>query len=461
MRSRRRLIWGVVFAAVAASIVVPAPRAVAETVCAEPASGAYPERRDPTDVGMDSGAVAEAVRFGADRAAHAVQIYRHGCLVGEHNPTGNAPLPLASGSKGVASVAVGRAVTLGYFGVDDPIGRFFPEADPNHARLTVRQVLNQTTGLHFSWPADIAALTTGAVAQTLAAPVEREPGTTSLYAQNVLALLAEIIERTTGLDFQDFVQREVMAPLGIERDHWVWLRDRSGTTAVNGGLAMRPADLARIGRMLVQDGRWDGRQLIGRDYLRAATEPTAANGGYGFLWWLNAGDTYHGVNVPQAREYDHPVFPGLPRDVYAFSGALGQFLVMVPSRDMVIVRLGVPTSIDPANPIGFLTGTSNPENRDLFRKAIDAVLDQPDTLGPVPVVDDPVRPLVRTPEDLVALVDPRTTLALLLGADVYSSTHCNVLFCDGRPVGEDIFRLWIDVAGQVSAAVAALNSPPR
>ncbi|MGV9819528.1 hypothetical protein [Nocardia xishanensis] len=59
------------------------------------------------------------------------------------------------------------------------------------------------------------------------------------------------------------------------------------------------------------------------------------------------------------------------------------------------------------------------------------------------------------------LVDPQTVAALLLGVGPYASTECNVLWCNGKPVSEDVFRLILDVAGQISGAVAALGNTPR
>ncbi|GEM30311.1 hypothetical protein NN3_13180 [Nocardia neocaledoniensis NBRC 108232] len=344
--------------------------------CAEPEPGRTPELRAAETVGMDPAAVSAAVSFGAQHLAHAVQIYRHGCLVGQHLATSEIAMPLASGSKGVAAVAIGRAVTLGYLGIDDPLATYFPEADPAHGRITVRQILNQTSGMAFTWPTDIASTAAGtSVHDALTAPIAAEPGTTFLYAQNVLVLLAEIISRTTGTDFLDFLQREVMGPIGIERSSWRWTEDPSGHAMVSGGLSMRPSDLARIGRLLLQNGRWENRNLIDPAYIEAATTPSSANGGYGFLWWLNAGESYRSVDVP-ARLRTRRVFPGLPEDTYAFSGALGQFAVMIPSLDMVIVRLGVPDTFDPADPFSFLTGTSNPNNTELFGKAVAAVTDR-------------------------------------------------------------------------------------
>ncbi|WP_067713791.1 serine hydrolase domain-containing protein [Nocardia yamanashiensis] len=462
-RTSRAAALGIAAFAALSLTAAPAPAEPADSgACAEPEAGKAFERRDAGAAGMDAAAVTDALDFGQRAGGYAVQVYRHGCLIGERTPTGNLPLPLASASKGVASLAVGRAITLGYFGVDDPLVRFFPQADAAHANLTVRQVLTQSTGLHFSWPADIAGIQTDEVLQSLASPAEYEPGTTFQYAQSVLALLPKIIEISTGLDYQEFVQRELMGPLGIDRENWIWLRDRSGNTAVNGGLAMRPADLARIGNLMLHNGSWRGQQLIDADYLREATTPSPANAGYGFLMWLNAGDSYRGVDVPTATLYEHSVFTGSPRDTYAFSGALGQFVVVVPSRDLVIVRLGVPAKIEIGNLQALLTGTSNPDNKELFRRLSAAVTDVPGE-----PYDDPYRypapskPLAKDLGELARLLDPVNAAQILLGVGPYASTGCNLLWCNGKPVPVDVFKLLLDVGGQVLAAAQGLGNTPR
>ncbi|MFC9659951.1 serine hydrolase domain-containing protein [Nocardia sp. NPDC127606] len=364
-----------------AALVAAEPTATppAQNSCAEPAPDQIAERRDARAAGFDPAALNAAMDFGAAKGAIALQVYRHGCLIGDRTNSWNLPMPLASGTKGVLSVAVGRAITLGYFGLDDPIGRFFPQADPAHAAITVRQILTQTSGLHFSWINDITGYYTDPVQQGLNLPVEHDPGTTFQYAQGVLTLLAEIVEIAGQLDFQDFMQRELMDPLGINRQNWFWLRDRSGNSIASGGLAMRPDDFARYGRLMLQNGTWQGRNLIDPDYVRQAAEPTSANGGYGFLLWTNAGDTHWGsFSGPRARLHERPILPGSPRDTYAFSGALGQLAVVVPSLDMVIVRNGIPTRIDPNNLSANLTGTGNPDNQELIRLITAAVDDVPD-----------------------------------------------------------------------------------
>lgn len=465
--SIRRAPWtiGLAAATILTALPLAAPIATAEPAaeqqCADPAAGTPFERRDPAAVGMDPAKVSDALDFGTRAGGVAIQIYRHGCLVGDRTPTGNIPLPLASASKGVAATVVGRAISLGYFGLDDPLAKFFPQVDAAHANLTIRQILNQDTGLHFSWTADLAGLYTDSVLQTLAEPADYEPGTTFQYAQNVIALLPKIIELTTGTDFQDFAQRELMQPLGIARDNWVWLRDRSGNTAVNGGLAMRPDDLGRLGMLMLHNGTWNGQQLIDPGYIREATTGTTANPGYGFLTWLNAGDTYQGVESPKANTYDHPLFPGTPRDMFTFEGALGQFVTVIPSRDLVIIRNGIPMSLNLTNPISMATGASNPDNRELHYRIAAAVTDMP-TEPYVNPYTLPTPPLpVQNLDDLAKLADPVNAATIILGVGPYASSNCNILWCNGKPVPVDVFRLILDVGGQVARAALAASTGPR
>ncbi|MEU7144427.1 serine hydrolase [Nocardia sp. NPDC046473] len=463
MKFRRAWAGGLgVTALVTFSLVCPNAAAEPGVECAEPAAGQAVQRADPAAAGIDSAALTDAIDFGTAKGAYAIQVYRHGCLIGDRTGTGNLPMPLASSSKGVASIAVGRAITLGYFGLDDPLGKFFPQADAAHAALTVRQVLNQTTGLRFTWAADIAGIATDEVLQTLETPLAFDPGTTFQYAQAVLALLPKIVEITTRMDFQDFVQREVMQPLGIARDQWVWLRDRSGNTAVNGGLAMRADDLARFGLLMLHEGRWGDNQLIDPDYLRQARQPTDANGGYGFLFWLNAGNSYKTATVPTAKVFDHPMFPGAPRDLYAFVGALGQFNVVIPSRDMVIVRLGVPGGIDTGNVQTSLAAESNPDNKEFLRRVVAAVTDVP-----AEPFDNPYRygdnfgPVISNLDDLAFWVDPEHTAQILFGVGPYAPSNCNVLWCNGKLIPQDIFSAMLDSTGQIVAALLGLGHGPR
>lgn len=429
--------------------------------CADPDASALFSTADPAALGFDPGKLRTALEFGKAKGAWAVRVYRHGCMAGKIDYDAQAaeklPTPLASSSKGVLSVAVGRAITLGLFRLDDPIGRYFPEADAAHGALTVRQVLNQTTGLKFTWAGTAAGILTEAVQQALHAPFVAAPGTTYDYAQAVLNILVELIERTSGQRFLDWVQTNVFAPLGIARDHWVWLSDRSGEPSGAGGLAMRPDDDARMGQLLLQRGVWRGQRLVSADYIRDAVQPTKANGGYGFMFWLNAGDTYKTASLPKPKVFGHPMFPGTPRDLYSFVGALGQFITVVPSLDLVVVRTGIPQSLDPSNLQVGLAAESNPDNKELLHRITDSVAD-----GPRIPFDEPYHyhdafgPLVSDLGDVVEWTDPALVAQLLLGYGPESIPGCGIVFCNNSNVAADVMRLSTDTPTQVTNALLAL-----
>lgn len=465
-RSTRARALLVAAAVAAGCLLTPIPALAAPTdtslaKCENPDAASLFASADPAKLGFDTAKLQDALNFGKSKGAWVARVYRHGCLAGKADYDANAaeklPTPLASSSKGVLSVAVGRAIALGLFSVDDPISKFFPEADAAHGAITIRQVLNQTTGLKHTWGGTIGGILTEEIQQVLQAPFEFAPGTTYEYAQAVLNILVEVIERSSGQKFLDWVQPNVMEPLGISRDYWVWVTDRSGKPSGAGGLAMRPDADARFGQMLLQDGVWNGKRLLTEDYVKQAAEPTSANGGYGFLFWLNAGDSYKTASVPKAKVFAHPMFPGSPRDLYSFVGALGQFITIIPSLDMVIVRTGIPASLDPNNIQLSLAAESNPDNKEFLRRVAASVND----VAPVPY-DDPYRygdnfgPVITEPGDLVEWADPLLVAKLLLGFGPESIPGCGVIFCSNSNVAADVVNLTTQTFTQVLNALIAL-----
>jgi CubicO group peptidase (beta-lactamase class C family) len=313
--------------------------------CPLPANGKMYAAKDAAQLGFDPARLNAAIQFGTQLLSTSVRVYRHGCLAARSalDPaTAFVPQPMFSGSKTVLSLAVGRAVTLGYLKLDDPIGQYLPEADAEHGAITVRQLLNQSSGLQLVVADEAAALAADPVQYTLALPSWYPPGTEFMYAQNTLTTLSRVLERATGMDFQAFTQQQLMGRIGIPRDHWVWLRDRSGNTFAWGGLLMRPDDEARLGHLMLHRGKWGGEQVISRAYMNQATTGTTANPGHGFLLWLNSGDHYKASLIGRPLLVEQPMLPGSPSDTFGAMGALGQMIIVVPSRDLVFVRNGGP-----------------------------------------------------------------------------------------------------------------------
>lgn len=328
--------------------------------CSTPVGSAPFATAGAEHLDLDRARLERAVSYATARGAQSVRIYRHGCLVAR---SGNDPVTekmrLAGWSmtKGVVSTVVGRAVSMGLMSVDDPISHYLDapdgtELDQAHGELTIRQFLTQTTGLRMAWVNDLwAAGTTDSVADELARPFQAEPGSTFLYAQTAVTVLVALVEAATGEDFQSFAGRELFEPLGIPRIQWRWDRDGAGRSQGFAFLEMAPVAWARLGHLLLREGMWGGRRLIDADYIRQGREGTDANPGYGFLWRTNSGEWNIDSGFPTYERKDEPNWPGLPRDAFAYSGLFDQHMIVIPSLDMVVVRMGLPPELF-GDPIG-------------------------------------------------------------------------------------------------------------
>lgn len=319
------------------------PPAVRAEGCRPPDATGDFERAAPEDVDLDPDAVDSAVFFATRNLAASVRVYRHDCLVATSvaDPdTQFVPAGLWSATKGVVSVLVGRAVTLGKLSVDDTVGRFFPEADAAHGAITVRQLLQMSSGLTFHWANDVAAGGIDSIRFTLGLPFDHEPGTFFEYAQTTVSLLVALTERAVGSDIQTFASQQLFGPLGIPRDRWSWARDQYGHSFGFAFLAMAPVDLARIGTLLVHSGRWGGEQLIDASYVREMSRPSLTNPGYGYLVWTNRGDWFVTPSALVRKVKERPWIASAPRDTFALSGMFDQLVWVIPSLDMVIVRTG-------------------------------------------------------------------------------------------------------------------------
>lgn len=334
----RRLLASVATALAVA--VVPAA-AEAATTCAPPTGSAEFQRATPAAVDLDAAKLRSATRYMTSRHALSVRVYRRGCLAAtsRRDPsTQHVRNNVWSVTKGVTALLTGRAIAQGKLGLDDPIGRYLPEAGAAHGAITVRQLLTQTSGLSFTWAGDLGARDT--VGHTLALPFRHQPGTYFEYAQTTVTLLGAVVERAVGDDLQAYAHRELFAPLGIPRHHWNWLRDATGQTHGYANLFMPPRHLGRIGQLLLAEGRWGARRLIDSAYVRELAADTPTNGAYGFLTWTNAGGWVLAATTTNRRVLEQPFIPSAPSDTYAFVGLMGQLVVVIPSLDMVIVRTG-------------------------------------------------------------------------------------------------------------------------
>ena len=339
----------IVSLAAAASVLALAGPAAAAKQCAEP--GAEWERATPEEAGMDAAGLQDALDYGSSEASYAIRVFRHGCLVGEDrfaSSNRNSRYESWSMAKSVTALGFGRAMALRLVSPEDPIGSLLPEADKPHGAITAHDLLTMTSGLRWNGFRDYNIFTMqDRVHDALTLEVAHPPGTYFEYAQSAVALLAEAAGRSAGEDFQAFIQRELMDPLGIPAGAWDWSRDPAGHVQGFYGVQMRVEDFGRLGELLRRGGVWRGRRLLSRRFVREAIAPSPTNGCYGWLIWVNSGVPCIGPTI-SARTVAHSRdFPTLPRDMYSFSGLFGQRVTVFPSLGLMVVRTGQDPGVIP------------------------------------------------------------------------------------------------------------------
>lgn len=376
---------GRAIAALAAAAAVAAAATPAHGAKQCDAPGAEWERATPSEAGMDAARLQAALDYGTQNAGYAVRVFRRGCLVGaDRTEAQSRETQYESWSlgKSVAAIVVIRAMTLGLVSPDDPVGSLVPEADAAHGRITVGQILTMTSGLHWNGFRDYNIFTMeDRVRDALTLPVDHEPGTHFEYAQSAVSLLAAAVGRSTGRDFADFAHEELMAPLGIGPGEWRWDRDRAGNAYGFMGVQMKPEDYGRLGELMRRGGVWRGRRLLDSDLVQTALSPSAANGCYGWLIWLNSGTPCVGVRITERKVSARRDMPDMPTDVFRFSGLFGQLVTTFPTQQIVVVRNGQDPGLVPA-------GGSSWEV-ELYRKVLAAVTDEEVVVPEDAPVEDP------------------------------------------------------------------------
>jgi CubicO group peptidase (beta-lactamase class C family) len=303
----------------------------------------------PAEAGLDP---APLDRLRQDAAAgvfpnlHAILVVKDGDLVLEEYFDGYGPDTrqyTASISKSVGSILVGIAMdqgllpTLAEGGADQPVLELLPEyedvvwADPIKRRLLLRHVLSMSAGLEWdetSYPYDDprndwvqARDRDDPVGFTLRKPVVGEPGAEFVYNGGLSILLSRLVQQTSDMPAAEFADRHLFSPLGIE--DYEWERLPGGLTDTDGGLHMRPRDLAKIGLLYLNGGEWDGTRIVSEEWVQESTREHIINEGapnYGYQWWC--GD-----------------FRYADRSAYTFlaSGHGGQKVFVFPRFDLVVV----------------------------------------------------------------------------------------------------------------------------
>jgi CubicO group peptidase (beta-lactamase class C family) len=314
----------------------------------------------PDSQGMNPAALESGWAVLKDRHTTALLVIRHDRIVFERYAPGHdrtKPHGTASLAKALVG-GVGLMVAMGDGRIrpDDPASRYVPQwrDDPKRREITVRHLATHSSGIEDAeaeglphdrltgWKGDFwKRLPPPLDPFTLArdrAPVLDVPGTKERYSNPGMAMLGYCVTASLrGADVADLrslLKRRIMGPLGVPDAEWsvgyrtVTILDGLPLVATWGGGSYSPDAVARVGRLLLNRGTWEGRQLLDPTAVDTALKHGGMPGHSGLGWWVNRGPA--GTRL----------WKSAPEDAFGGAGAGHQFLLVVPSLDLIVVRNG-------------------------------------------------------------------------------------------------------------------------
>ena len=340
--------------------------ALAVAACSEtapvnlPRAEASPELQEAvtTFIAKQDSTLAGPMDYIHNNQLHSVMILKDGKVVSEtflHDTDANAPHYLFSVSKTFTAAAVGMCVRDGLLSVDDKVIGFFPEDAPaqpseNLQKMTVRDLLTMSCGHDTDptfkfYPVEMMRESIKGpvvhekgdstwVQRFLALPVEHEPGTFYCYNSMSTYMLSAIVQKLTGEELLDFLTPRLFEPLNIDTP--VWEESPEGINTGGWGLYLKTEDLAKFGQLLLQEGKWYGKQIIPAD------------------WVKEMGRKQMYSQIPGIRKEENEIRGILPDNSeclhgygyqtwrnrltgYRADGALGQYILIIPDKDAVAV----------------------------------------------------------------------------------------------------------------------------
>jgi CubicO group peptidase (beta-lactamase class C family) len=271
---------------------------------------------------------------------HSFIVWQSGEKLYEYNQLGatlDELFKVWSISKSVVSAAYGAAIQQGFVdGVDSPIAESFPEfaelyaADPLRNQIKVVDLLTMRSG--FKWqetgnPSDyrLFARSNDWMAYMAEQEMARPAGELFVYNTANTIVLAEIISRQVDQPFEAFVVQSLFSKMGIT--NWRWEYGPNQVVQAGGGLNISPNDMLKIGQLYLNNGMWEGEQLVSPEWIQESVSVKTSIPGYldyGYHWWMvpDNGKLVESLKI---------------NDAFFASGLGGNYIWVVPHLDLVVV----------------------------------------------------------------------------------------------------------------------------
>ncbi len=272
---------------------------------------------------------------------HSVLLIKNDQLIIEEYFKGhsaNQPHDLRSTTKSIRSILMGIAIDKGFIdSINDPISKYLKSPipkknlDPRKEKITIKHLLTMSSGLDCNdWnkkskgQEDKVYKKKDWLQHTLNLPMVNEPGTVSNYCSMGVVLLAEIISQASGMTIDKFAEQYLFNPLDINNVNW---GHTSNKKIIPSGkrLYMTSRDMAKIGQLILNKGKWNEKQIVSKKWIEESTLPKTkiTEIDYGYLWW----------NIPFKTN----------KKVFISKAALGnggQYIMVLPELDMVAIFTG-------------------------------------------------------------------------------------------------------------------------
>ena len=286
--------------------------------CELPVSTPAAEQVDPTRLRqlLDS---ARATR------SDAFVVLKNGRIVAEWYSEGNrTPIQTMSVTKSIVGLAIGRLLHDAKLdSLEQPVWTLYPEWRQGRKRqITLRHLLTHTSGLQ-DIPGDGPEIVPApdAIRLALAAELMADPGAMWFYSNKATNLLADIVQRASGMPLDTYVASALLKPLCVTDAPWEF-RDSTGTPYAMAGLALHARDLAKVGQMMLDGGVWNGTTVLPRSWIEASVTPSQRlEPRYGLLWWLETAWAATTVDSALVRTWtDAAVDPGVISRIAPLAG---------------------------------------------------------------------------------------------------------------------------------------------
>lgn len=256
---------------------------------------------------------------------YGVHVFKKGEEPLEHRFRSDNLVNLYSASKTFTSVGIGICIDEGALSLEDKALSFFPEykdiAVEGSEAITLRDLLHMASGKDIFWCEPDDEKEKDAAEIFFRTPQSWKSGAHFLYSNFCTYMLGRIVEKVRGQTLRDFLVDRLFTPLCIFNPQWMTcLR---GHTVAATGLMLRTQDLAKLGRLLLQEGQWEGKQVVSADYVKRLHTDVIDCSSFA-------------ADPESSQTYGYQVWSCTEPGIYRADGMYGQFSLIMPAKEAVV-----------------------------------------------------------------------------------------------------------------------------